>query len=129
MVTWDAGRDRINTVPFASVTVWLCCLGAAATSTDSLLEHGSEQPEIFSSTRPGASQVVKGLWPRPLLVVHGLNDDVIPFEHGERLFEAAYEPKRRVWLTAEDYEHSLSSKEALREVRQFFDEAVDVPTI
>jgi len=75
------------------------------------------------------AQIVKGLWPRPLLVVHGLNDDVIPFEHGERLFEAAYEPKRRVWLTAEDYEHSLSSKEALREVRQFFDEAVDVPTI
>ncbi|MBC8106341.1 MAG: alpha/beta fold hydrolase [Anaerolineae bacterium] len=72
---------------------------------------------------------IKQLWPRPLLVIHGLNDDVIPFEHGERLFEAAYEPKRRVWLTAEDYAQSLTSKEALIEVRQFFDEAIPVPAI
>ncbi|MBC8107242.1 MAG: alpha/beta hydrolase, partial [Anaerolineae bacterium] len=72
---------------------------------------------------------IKQLWPRPLLVIHGVNDDVIPFEHGERLFEAAYEPKRRVWLTAEDYAQSLTSKEALIEVRQFFDEAIPVPAI
>lgn len=72
---------------------------------------------------------IKQLWPRPLLVIHGLNDDVIPFEHGERLYEAAYEPKRRVWLTAEDYTQSLSSKEALMELRKFFDEAIPIPAI
>lgn len=30
----------------------------------------------------------------PLLVIHSPEDDLIPFEHGQRLFEAAGEPKR-----------------------------------
>ncbi|MFN0008155.1 MAG: alpha/beta hydrolase [Planctomycetota bacterium] len=30
----------------------------------------------------------------PLLVIHSPEDDLIPFEHGRRLFEAAREPKR-----------------------------------
>jgi len=29
----------------------------------------------------------------PLLVLHGDRDDIVPFEHGRRLFEAANEPK------------------------------------
>lgn len=34
----------------------------------------------------------------PILVVHGRQDEVIPFRHGERLFEAANEPKRSLWV-------------------------------
>ncbi|MFN3077859.1 MAG: alpha/beta hydrolase [Alphaproteobacteria bacterium] len=34
----------------------------------------------------------------PLLIVQGDADDVIPITHGRRLFEAAAEPKRAVWL-------------------------------
>ena len=30
----------------------------------------------------------------PLLVIHSVDDDIIPFAHGERLFELANEPKR-----------------------------------
>ncbi|VUZ85715.1 Alpha/beta hydrolase family protein [Candidatus Methylomirabilis lanthanidiphila] len=29
----------------------------------------------------------------PLLIVHGENDEIVPFRHGRRLFEAASEPK------------------------------------
>jgi fermentation-respiration switch protein FrsA (DUF1100 family) len=29
----------------------------------------------------------------PLLIVHGENDEIVPFRHGQRLFEAAREPK------------------------------------
>jgi len=29
----------------------------------------------------------------PVLVVHSRDDEIIPFQHGERLFEAANEPK------------------------------------
>ena len=29
----------------------------------------------------------------PLLIVHGENDEIVPFQHGQRLFEAAKEPK------------------------------------
>lgn len=34
----------------------------------------------------------------PVLVIHGRNDNVIPFYNGERLFEAAPEPKKSYWV-------------------------------
>ncbi len=40
------------------------------------------------------------LSPLPLLVIHGEKDDVIPPHHGERLFDAAFEPKT-IWRPAD----------------------------
>ena len=37
-----------------------------------------------------------GIAPRPLLVIHGTADDIIPFEFGKSLYEHAREPKRFV---------------------------------
>lgn len=34
----------------------------------------------------------------PVLVMHGTDDGIIPFSHGQRLFEAAGKPKRRLWV-------------------------------
>ncbi|HET8576285.1 MAG TPA: alpha/beta hydrolase [Methylomirabilota bacterium] len=34
----------------------------------------------------------------PVLVMHGLADDIIPAEHGRRLFAAAREPKQALWV-------------------------------
>ncbi|MDP9349166.1 MAG: alpha/beta hydrolase [Gemmatimonadota bacterium] len=34
----------------------------------------------------------------PVLVIHAMRDEVIPFSHGRRLFEAAPEPKRALWV-------------------------------
>lgn len=34
----------------------------------------------------------------PILVIHGRQDEVIPFAHGEALFAAAPGPKRNLWL-------------------------------
>jgi putative redox protein len=50
---------------------------------------------------------------RPLLVLHGLEDQVVPVEHGERLFAAASQPKAFVPLLGAD--HLLSSKRASAE--------------
>jgi len=36
---------------------------------------------------------VGGIAPRPLLIMHSEDDEVIPFEHGKALFEAAEQPK------------------------------------
>lgn len=36
----------------------------------------------------------------PVLIIHGRQDEVIPFWHGERLFEAANEPKKYFWVDA-----------------------------
>lgn len=35
----------------------------------------------------------------PVLVMHGRADEVIPFRHGEALFDAAREPKRHLWVS------------------------------
>ncbi len=34
----------------------------------------------------------------PLLLIHGTEDEVIPFSHGERLYAAASEPKEHFWV-------------------------------
>jgi fermentation-respiration switch protein FrsA (DUF1100 family) len=34
----------------------------------------------------------------PVLIIHGTNDRSIPIFHGERLFEAANEPKTKLWV-------------------------------
>ena len=72
---------------------------------------------------------VKQLWPRPILVIHGAVDQVVPFQHGQRLFDAAFEPRRSVWLQLDDHLHALEDKSAASEVREFFDDARPVPVI
>ncbi len=61
---------------------------------------------------------------RPLLVLHGPDDDVVPFEHAVRIFEAAAEPKRLVSLSGAD--HLLSDRavadEALAAIVSWFDD-------
>ncbi|HEY9652779.1 MAG TPA: alpha/beta hydrolase [Coleofasciculaceae cyanobacterium] len=34
----------------------------------------------------------------PVLVMHGKADDIVPFQHGQRLFAVAPEPKRYLWV-------------------------------
>jgi fermentation-respiration switch protein FrsA (DUF1100 family) len=42
--------------------------------------------------------MVDRIAPRPLLVIHARGDEIIAFQHGTRLFEAASEPKLRCWI-------------------------------
>lgn len=49
---------------------------------------------------------VDWLSPRPLLVVHGRGDEIIPFEAGVRLFERASQPKLRFWIGEKNREGS-----------------------
>ena len=48
---------------------------------------------------------IDGIAPRPLLIVHGSEDDVVPVSHAHRLFEKAGEPKQLVIV--EDAGHRL----------------------
>lgn len=40
----------------------------------------------------------------PVLVMHGREDRIIPFWHGQKLFDAAPEPKQHLWI--EDAQHN-----------------------
>lgn len=49
---------------------------------------------LLFSDRYRPERMIRRLPPRPLLVVHGDADRVVPIEHGRRLFAAAREPKQ-----------------------------------
>jgi fermentation-respiration switch protein FrsA (DUF1100 family) len=44
----------------------------------------------------------------PVLVIHGRQDSVVPFYHGEALYAAANEPKRHLWVDAAGHNDLLS---------------------
>ena len=60
----------------------------------------------------------------PLLITHGTTDQVVPFELGRRLFEAANEPKR--FRRAEGVGHEAIFNEATwAEALKFFEEVME----
>lgn len=40
----------------------------------------------------------------PVLILHGTDDRIVPIRHGEKLFAAAPEPKRRLWVQGAGHE-------------------------
>lgn len=52
----------------------------------------------FSQSQVRPIDVVADISPRPILLIHGLEDDRIPTDQASRLFNAAREPKQMVWL-------------------------------
>jgi len=57
----------------------------------------------------------------PIFIAHGDKDQVVPFEHGEELFEAANEPKAFLRLVDQDHNHSLPI-EFFSELQKFLKE-------
>lgn len=64
-----------------------------------------------------AEAFVADISPRPLLIVHGTADEVVPVEHAQRLYQQAGEPKKIVLL--DDVLHRL------RQAPQALDVAVE----
>jgi len=62
--------------------------------------------------------------PRPVLMLNGKNDRVVPPAWAERLYEAAGEPKRIVWY--ESGHTDLPQEEVAREIGEFMAEHVPV---
>jgi fermentation-respiration switch protein FrsA (DUF1100 family) len=55
---------------------------------------------------------------RPVFFAHGTADDVIPYEHSERLFAAAKEPKRFLPLPGQGHDESIPP-ELFRALKEF----------
>lgn len=77
----------------------------------------------------GPDKMIDRLWPRPVLFVHGEMDDLIPFERGQSLFEAAQQPKYHLWFTEGSHSDIVTSESAARIVTEFFKTAKPVPVI
>lgn len=69
------------------------------------------------------ANAVKALWPRPILVIHGLDDQVIPFERGEALFDAALQPRHNDWVERGGHMEVMENPNVARWVRRYFDAA------
>jgi fermentation-respiration switch protein FrsA (DUF1100 family) len=79
VISWAYSRYRIPSRPFVD-------LADAA----SRIGYGYG----FGAVRP--IEAIAGIAPRPLLLMHGTEDQVIPFSHAQQLFSAAGEPKQFV---------------------------------
>jgi abhydrolase domain-containing protein 17 len=57
----------------------------------------------------------------PVLFIHGKNDEIIPFRHGEMLFAAANEPKFSYWLEQAGHNNVFASEQEayLQAIRDF----------
>jgi fermentation-respiration switch protein FrsA (DUF1100 family) len=111
----DIGRDRFWP-PFDRV---LPTLG--------LRIAGAQVGADLASFKP-ADEVAR-LWPRPILVIHGQFDAVIPFDRGERLYRAALHPKHNFWLPEGDHNKIINDDAAARVVKAFFDSARPRPVL
>ena len=61
---------------------------------------------------------------RPVLIAHGDQGEIVPFELGVRLFEAANEPKRFLRVEGAHHNDVFSSGELLDAMARFANEAV-----
>jgi fermentation-respiration switch protein FrsA (DUF1100 family) len=80
----------------------------------------------LSTFSPG--RLAADIWPRPLLVIHGRGDAVVPFAQGQELFRAASFPKDSAWLPA-DHLGAYRSRYGARVLLEFFDTAAPLPAI
>jgi fermentation-respiration switch protein FrsA (DUF1100 family) len=80
----------------------------------------------LSAFAPG--KLAAGLWPRPLLVLHGRGDSIIPFSQGRALFREATFPKDSLWLPT-DHTGAYKSRYGAEVLLQFFDSAAPLPAI
>lgn len=74
-------------------------------------------------------ELVRKIWPRPVLFIHGQHDEIIPFERGQALYESADIPKWHVWLDRGDHNNIINSDFVAEVVRRYFDKAKPFPVI
>jgi fermentation-respiration switch protein FrsA (DUF1100 family) len=66
---------------------------------------------------------IKAIWPRPVLVIHGFDDEYIPFEQGQALYDSAMQPKMNFWIERCGHDAAIKNEAAARLVRRCFDAA------
>lgn len=82
---------------------------------------------LFVANGSDPVDVLDQLPPRPLLVIHGEEDDIVPVHLGRELFEAAHEPKQ-LWTVPKATHYSpwhTVPAEFERRVDRFFRDAID----
>ncbi len=115
------GLDLLDVVASPAARPWLTpplrWLAAHVALPMADLQVGAD----LSAFSPAAAAA--NLWPRPLLVVHGMDDEVVPFAQGQAVYDAASEPKQSLWIGDCGHADAIRSGAAMRAVRKYFDTA------
>ena len=96
--------------PFAPVTVWI-----------------AEERAGIDVRQARPMDVIARISPRPILIIHGTDDFVIPIDNSQRNFAAAREPKQ-LWLVPgakHGQAHMVAKAEYEKRVDEFFRSALD----
>jgi fermentation-respiration switch protein FrsA (DUF1100 family) len=75
------------------------------------------------------AELAPRLWPRPILIIHGRRDEIIQFEHGESLYDAAAQPKYHFYLKDGTHNAIVDNASAAKVAAEFFKSAEPVPVI
>ena len=82
---------------------------------------------VLMSNRYSAEKYVAGISPIPLLLIHGTADEVIPYKHGQALFDLAGKPTKLVRVEGGHHLEATSPRFKNRyrdELSQFFTAAL-----
>jgi alpha-beta hydrolase superfamily lysophospholipase len=74
-------------------------------------------------------QLIQDVWPRPVMIIHGTNDEIIEFQNGLNLFHSASAPKEKLWINGANHNSVIHDDNAGKAIREFFDEAEPLPVI
>lgn len=100
---------HLPAVPFAPLTIWIASWRAG-------LDVNSVRPV----------DVISKISPRPVLIIHGLDDQAVPVSNSERNFKAARQPKE-LWLVPgakHGSAHTAAKAEYEKKVISFFTAAL-----
>ncbi|MDB5326233.1 MAG: prolyl oligopeptidase family protein [Phycisphaerales bacterium] len=72
---------------------------------------------------------VRKLWPRPVLIVHGTDDEIIPFAQGQRIFDAAPIGRSSFWVQHGSHNGILDDRNVIDRVVDFIRSAKPSPLV
>lgn len=103
-------RDKIGQVPVVSLLKW---------PLSYLVVSEAHSPgDAIKRFPPGL----------PILLLQGKSDRVVPWQHGQRLYEAAHEPRQLILLEDLDHTEAFFKSPASRKiVVDFFQRAINAP--
>jgi fermentation-respiration switch protein FrsA (DUF1100 family) len=113
--TYDRLSDVVDAVASEALPGPLATLATRIGMPLAGLQVGTD----LSKFSPGTA--VAAIAPRPVLFIHGTNDNIFPFESGRAVYQSAAEPKMNLWLEQCDYGQALKNEAAAKLVEQCFD--------
>ncbi|MBV9173376.1 MAG: hypothetical protein JOZ81_25205 [Chloroflexi bacterium] len=106
---------------------------AAAAALDVASQHSEVAAVVADSTCATvdlrAVLAIGRISPRPVLIIHGELDRIVPVRHARLLYLAAHTPKE-LWIVAggrHEPARAIGARSYAARLRQFFDQALDGP--